>query len=257
MFWRPRSPLDADDEAWILECWGWLNEHFPRPAGGERRPLVLPTRDFFTPARGEDRTVAAACFGQVARLFGLDPAAFDLVEQDASVNPVLGPLQIVQHAPAAPAGTFTTGQGGRLIVSYDPALVARPIHLIATFAHEICHPLLLSIDEAPPGGEDMEEFATDLAVTFFGFGVFNCNSASSFRGYRDAATGTEGWSFERLGYLSPAERAFALALFVHSTPSQAESARAHLEPGPLAYFRKARRYLADNPTVTADKMGSR
>ncbi|MDN2581770.1 hypothetical protein [Aquibium sp. ELW1220] len=257
MFWRPRSPLDADDEAWILDCWNWLSASFPAPSDAGPRPLVLPTRDFFTPARGDDRTVAGACFGQVARLFGLDPAAFDLVEQDASIDPVLGPLQVVQNAPAAPAGTFTTGQGGRLIVSYDPALVARPIHLIATFAHEICHPLLLSIDEAPPGGEEMEEFATDLAVTFFGFGVFNCNSASSFRGYRDAATGTEGWSFERLGYLSPAERAFALALFVHRRPQDAADLRTHLEPGCLAYFRKAEKYLADNPAVTAGLSASR
>lgn len=251
MFWRARSPLDADDEAWLLACWAWLHATFPTPGGAGPRPLVLPTRDFFTPTRGDDRTVAAATFEQVVRLFGLDTAAFDLVEQDPAIDPKLGPLQVVENVPASPAGTFTTGQGGRLIVSYDPALIARPVHLVATFAHEICHPLLLSTGEPPPGGEEMEEFATDLAVTFFGFGVFNCNSASSFRGYRDAATGTEGWSFERQGYLSPAERAFALALFVRRRLQHAADLRTHLEPGCLAYFRKAEKYLADNLAVTA------
>ncbi|TKB24058.1 MAG: hypothetical protein E5W69_08365, partial [Mesorhizobium sp.] len=152
----------------------------------------------------------------MAAYFDIDAARFNLVPQEDSIDPVFGPLQVLQNAPREPAGTFSVSLGGAMTITYNPAIVPKPMKLITTFAHEICHPLLLSVSEEPPGGSEMEEFATDLAATFFGFGIFNSNTAASFTQYRDTATGTQGWSFERQGYLSPAERAFALALFIQA-----------------------------------------
>jgi len=252
MFWRAKSPLESDDEEWQLATWGWLLRHFGGVARMRERRLILPTRDFFTPPKAEGHAAALAWFAQTAAWFDVDPAQFELVAQRASINPVIGPAQIVMNAPSDPLGTFSFGQEGVMSVSYNPALVAKPFELVATFAHEICHPLLLSIPEEPPAGPEMEEFATDLAVTFFGFGVFSSNTASMFRQYRDDATGMQGWSMEGQGYLSPAERAFALALFVHDRPDDKRIAREHLEIGPRAYFDKAAKYLSANPAILAN-----
>lgn len=253
-FWRTRSPLEPDDEEWLLACWHWLSEKFPGAGLRSDRELVLPTGAFFSVATGDGHDAALHYFRQVASYLGVDPGQFELVAQEASVDAILGPMQIVENAPGGPAGTFSV-DGERMIITYEPSLVNHPTELIATFAHELCHPLLFSIGEGPPGGEDMEEFATDLAVTNFGFGIFNCNTASQFRQYSDAATGTQGWSFKRQGYLSPAERAFALALFVIHDPAWQALARSHLDSGPAAYFRKALRYLKANPGVT-DRSGA-
>lgn len=246
MFWSAKSPLEADDEEWQLESWRWLGATF---GGGRERPLILPTKAFFTGFQGAGHAAAMHCFRQVAGHFGLDPALFEIIAQYPDVDPILGPLQVVENAPHEPAGTFSMRRDRPMTISYNPALVAKPMQLIATFAHEICHPLLMSASGDPPGGPDMEEFATDLAVTFFGFGIFNANTAAVFRQFSDASTGTQGWSFERQGYLSPAERAFALALFTGGRPGDERDAKTYLEPGALAYYRKSTRYLARNPSI--------
>lgn len=252
MFWSVTSPLEADDEEWQLACWRWLLENFGGAATARARPLILPTGAFFRHPKAEGHAAALDWFAQVAGHFGIDANDFDLVAQDEAVDPVVGPMQVVVNAPASPAGTFSMAESGRLTISYDRRLLAQPMQLIATLAHELSHPLLLSVPEEPPGGAEMEEFATDLAVTFFGFGIFNSNTAAMFRQFSDAGTGTQGWSMDRQGYLSPAERAFALALFVHGRAEDERQARDHLEPGPLAYFKKAAKYLAAHPHIVLD-----
>lgn len=251
MFWRTKSPLDVDDEAWQLECWRWLLDNFDGMEAWSERPLILPTRHFFDPPQATGHQAALHWFEQVARWLGQDPSNFELVAQEQAIDPVLGPLQVVANTPTDPAGTFSVSDSGIFSISYSPDLVTDPMRLISTFAHEICHPLLLTIPEEPPGGLEMEEFATDLAVTFFGFGVFNANSAPAVRQFSDYTTGTEGWSMNGIGYLNSAERAFALAVFLHDRPDEQDMARIHLENGAAAYFAKARKYLAANPAVMA------
>ncbi|MDX6851136.1 hypothetical protein SCD92_17290, partial [Gilvimarinus sp. SDUM040013] len=55
-----------------------------------------------------------------------------------------------------------------------------PTQLVATFAHELSHYLTCTANEPPPGGWDNWEFATDIAATFLGFGVFMANSSFNF-----------------------------------------------------------------------------
>lgn len=249
MFWRTKSPIDPDDEDWLLACWSWLLSNFGGPEALRARRLVMPTTDFFARPSKSGHGAAREVFDQTVRHFGLDPAQFHLVAQAEGINPILGPMQVVANPPRDPAGTFSVADGGSLQITYQPELVARPTQLVATFAHEICHPLLLSVETPPPGGEEMEEFATDLAVTFFGFGIFNLNTAAMFRQFSDTGTGTQGWSIERQGYLSPAERALALALFISGRAKDERDARRFLDQGPSAYFSRAVKYLAANPRI--------
>lgn len=252
MFWRTRSPLEVDDEEWQLECWHWLLQNFGGLTALRERQLVLPTYAFFEPAPKAGHAAAVHYFRQTCAYFDVDPDGFLLEPQAEEIDPVLGPMQIVAGIDQGPAGTFSVGDGNRLLITYSPKLTGKPMQLIATFAHEICHPLLLETAEPPPGGDDMEEFATDLAMTFFGFGVFNANTAATFRQFSDAGTGTQGWSFERQGYLSPAERAFALALFMQLRGESANMAESHLEAGAAAYFRKSAKYLASRPSIASE-----
>ncbi len=249
MFWGARSPIDRDDEEWQLECWRWLANSFAGWGPLSERRLVLPNSEFFPATDHEGHARAQRIFKSVADCFGVPPEQFVLSPQDEAIDPRVGNLMVVQNAPLSPAGTFQVGDDGHLHVTYDPAAVDRPGELIATLAHEICHPLLLSIPEPPPGGEACEEFATDLAVTFFGFGIFGENSAFQFEQFSDIGSGTQGWAARRQGYLTEAEWAFSLAVFLLVTGEPEKVALDYLKPGPAAYLNKSLKYLRANEGI--------
>jgi hypothetical protein len=178
---------------------------------------------------------------------GLSPDRFRLIPQEKAINPVVGGNAIVQNVPRSPAGTFRSGRR-RSRVTYDPDLVTRPMDLVATFAHELCH-ALLQTKGRPPGGNENDEFATDLAVTFFGFGIFGANAAFHFRQFYDSSTGTQGWSTRRSGYLTEPEWGFSLGLFALSTDTLDKRIAGYLDVGRAAHFRRSLKYLRANPAI--------
>lgn len=247
MFWEPGSPLTTDDEEWQINCWRWLVENFGGPETLRKRRLVEPTGEFFSSAHKNGHAQAQYVFELTVRLMGLSPNRFRLVPQKEAINPVVGRLAIVRNVPRSAAGTFHFGRRHSRI-TYDPALVVRPMDLVATFAHELCHARLKRKGK-PPGGYQNEEFATDLAVTFFGFGVFGANAAFNFSQFSDSSTGTQGWSTRRIGYLTEIEWGFSIALFALSTGTQDERIADHLDVGPAAHFSKSLKYLRANPPI--------
>jgi hypothetical protein len=85
-------------------------------------------------------------------------------------------LALAMIAPQKHAlGTFGVA-GNRIAISYVPALLKRPDHLIATLAHELAHYLLATARESPPCEKEEGEFLTDLAAVYLGFGVFLANA---------------------------------------------------------------------------------
>jgi hypothetical protein len=249
LFWKPKSPLTADDEEWQIECWRWLIENFDGPEALRQRRLVEPTGEFFPSAKKQGHAQAEYVFELTAALMGLSPDWFELVPQEEAINPIVGQYAIVKNVPLSPAGTFGSDGSGGLSITYDPGLIARPMDLVATLAHELCHALLLQTKEKPPGGDECEEFATDLAVTFFGLGIFGANAAFNFSQFSDPSTGMQGWSTRRTGYLTDIEWGFSLALFALSTDTPDERIAGHLKVSPAAHFRKSLKYLRANPAI--------
>ncbi len=249
MFWRAKPTIDEDDEAWQLECWQWLLENFGGLPALCGRPTLIPSQSDFPPSGRTGMDHASFVFGQVAARFPVDPEQFDLVMQQEAVSPQLGPLAHVVGAPQQPLGTWSVSAETRHRVSFEPALLDDLAGLIATFAHEICHPLLLTIAEPPPGGEENEEFATDLATVFFGFGLFGGNQAFVFQQFTDSATGTQGWSAKRSGYLTQNEWGFALAVRAMLTGEDTGAVEKYAVDGLKANFDKNFRYLSRNPEI--------
>ena len=249
MFWKPKSPISQDDEEWQMACWKWLLDHFGGPERRAGPVLVMPSSEFFPATEKTGHERAEHLFRCVAGHMNIDPNGFVLAAQDTAIDPVVGPLAVIADAPASPAGTFQADETGRLTITYDPALLEQPVHIIATFAHELSHPLLMSLPDEPPGGEECEEFATDLATTFFGFGLFGANSAFEFSQFSDVGGGSQGWSFRRTGYLTEAEWGFSLAVYLHLTRQPIEAAIEFLKPSPAGYLKKSMRYLDENEHV--------
>jgi len=248
MFWSGRkSPIDEESEDWLIACWRWLLDYLDDLKQLRGFPLVLPNMAFFPSTRKEGHERAEYYFRAVAALCGTAEWPFDLVPQQEGVNPKLGPPAVVQNVEPEPHGTFSFRPGQRLKVSYDPGLLEHPVNLIATFIHEIAHAILMGIGQEVPGGPEMEEFATDVATVFLGFGVFGANSAFEFQPYSDVGSGTQGWSMQNSGYLTEAEWAFAIAIFLSLRDERMAPLAEWLKPTPRTLLKQSMRYLDRHP----------
>lgn len=246
--------LGKDDEEWQLDCWAWLIENLGGIEAFRETPLIVPTTEFFRRPTNEDEP-AEHYFSEIVRLTGMGDWPFELVRQDNPIDPKLGPLAVVQNIRNDPAGTFRMDSHNEILISYSPDLVDRPEDLVTTFVHEISHAVVLSIGAEPPGGWNCEEFATDLTVAFLGFGVFGANSAFRFSQFTDNATGSQGWSYRRSGYLTQPEWCFALAVFLILTDQDPGTALRFLNDGPAASLRKSLKYLKKHPECIEEIRG--
>jgi hypothetical protein len=162
--------VDDDTAAWHLENFTWLIEQFG-PAAFAQAKLVLPKPGYFVTDGEKDHALAQRLFDQVKTYCGMTAWDVDLVPDH---NPLAEhtPLSIARVAPQRHAlGTFALA-GNRIQISYVPALLARPEHLIATYAHELAHYLLATARTPPPCADDENECLTDLTAVYLGFGVF-------------------------------------------------------------------------------------
>ena len=236
--------LKADVEDWVLETWAWLMTAFGGMDRLRHAPLVLPTKDFFPPTETAGHARALYIFERIKLMSGLGDWPCELEAFDRPRGARLALIGAIQHGKSA-NGTFRTTDN-RAIVSYASDLVSQPVKLIATLAHELSHYLLLAGARTdPPGGSELEELATELAVAFLGFGVFGANAAFEFGQHADAFS--QGWASSRSGYLSERSWAFALALFC--TLKAVDLPVTHLKPSLIDPARKASQYLKRNPAL--------
>jgi hypothetical protein len=238
--------LEADVEDWVLETWAWLMTEFGGMDRLRRAPLVLPTRDFFPLTETTGHARALYLFDRIKLMTGMVDWPCELEAFDRPVGGRIAQVGAIARGGSA-NGTFRTVEN-RAIVSYASDLVAQPMRLIATLAHELAHYLLLAKARTdPPGGAELEELATDLAVAYLGFGVFSANTAFEFGQHQDAFS--QGWSSSRNGYLSERSWAFALALFC--TLKGVAVPTEHLKAALVDPTRKAMRYLGRNAGLLA------
>jgi hypothetical protein len=241
-FWfgRASSFLDAEDEVWQDETWRWFLARFGGVAALCATPLVTPTSAFFPPtdATGHDR--ALHIFQQVQRHAGMSEWPCTLVAQQRRPESRLSEFTFVKGGGEGPAGTFRI-ESGQAIVTYDPGALDDPASLVATLAHELCHYRLAAIGEAPPGGAEAHEYATDLATVHLGFGLFGAMSAFAFRQHGDAFS--QGWQWRRQGYLDRRSWCYALAMFFALRGESVDAAKPFLAPALFSDLRSAASYL--------------
>ena len=239
--WGKRRFLDPEVEEWHIECWAWLMRHLGGVETLRETPLVLPTAAFFPRPPGEGREVAEAIFERVKDLMGMQDWPCTLVERDRTNVQVGEFITLKPESGRAAAGTFES-DGREVVITYDPDLVLRPYNLIATFAHELAHYLLHTIDELPPGADVepmLEELATELAVAYFGFGLIAANGAFEFQQYQDF--GRQGWQGGAWGYFSEDGWSFALAVFLALRGEAPDEARKNSEAAPRQETRPGQR----------------
>ena len=234
---RSKPMLTNEGSDFQLAVFSWLLKHFGGKDFYTDAVLVLPTQDFFPSKVSSDDEAAITTFNAVKKYAGLEEWPCLLKKQEEDVDVRIAPTMILQNAPHNPLGTFQATSSDNVVITYNPSIVRNPTQLVATYAHELAHYLTGSANEVPPGGWDNWEFATDIAATFLGFGIFMANSASNFQQY--SGVDGQGWTHSRNGYLSIAEHIYALAIFLALKDIPVQSAIPHLKPNLKKLLKKS------------------
>jgi hypothetical protein len=198
---------------------------------------VLPVTSFFPPSKLEGHDRALELFGQVKALCGMTDWQCDLIPGTPERETKIATAHLLRlETRPPPLGTFSRVDG-RYRITYRPSELARPHSLVATFAHELSHYLLHSVETLPPGGSELEEHATDLGAVFLGFGTFLANSAKNFSQFQNESE--QGWQMLSQGYLSENALVTGLAIFVLLSSADEKAAERDLKDYLRGPFRKA------------------
>ncbi|EIM03968.1 hypothetical protein UU5_00005 [Rhodanobacter sp. 115] len=203
--------LDTELSQWQFDCFEWLLQHSTASGSSWRRPLILPTPQFFPHDGSSGHAFAEMIFNRVKMHAGMADWPCVLQYQQADPNTIVSSQAFVQGAPASPAGTFRALKEGGALITYNPEQLRDPMSLVATLAHELAHYRTVGLPEPPPGGWEVWEPATDLAAVFHGFGIFLANSCFNFQHFRHGKA--EGWRWRQQGYLTDVEVLHAHAIF--------------------------------------------
>lgn len=238
---RKKPLLSEEDEFFQIETYRWLLRNFGGDDFYKDTRLILPTEEFFPERPQSPEGLAQYLFERVKKYAGLENWPCTLKAQEAGPNLKVAETLVVQGTKPPPNGTFLINDDNSATITYNPELTADPETLVATFAHELAHFLTCTTAEPPPGGWDNWEFATDIASTFMGFGVFAANNAFRFQQFHNATS--YGWRTDGAGYLSQAEHSYAFALFLLLLDIPPETAAQHCSQNTRVYLGKALKEL--------------
>lgn len=234
---RKSPQIDADTAAWLAENFDWLESEFGTVETAE---LICPEGDFFPVGQAKGHDLALALFDHVKAHAGMSDWRVNLVPDDDPLASTPGGEVINVASQAHAAGRFMADESG-VTITYVPALLSKPQHLIATLAHELAHYLLATAQSEPPADEDEHEYLTDLTAIYLGFGVFLANARFT---HDVVALGTSsGVAWSRAGYLLEADLVFATALFAVRSGADDREASRHLKPHLQRQFEHAIRDL--------------
>lgn len=246
-FLKSKPILSEQDTVFQIETYKWLLKYFGGKDFYEEAKLILPTRQYFPSKVESPEEAAVETFETVKKYAGMEEWPCKLVAQEEDIDPVVGETLVVQNTPNSPLGTFEHKNEGEVIITYNPASLSNPTQLVATFAHELSHYLTGTAVESPPGGWDNWEFATDIAATFLGFGIFMANSTFNFNQY--TGTGSQGWQTTGGGYLTESEHVYALAIFLLLKDIPVTQAMACLKPNLKQLLKKAVKEIGNSNII--------
>lgn len=244
---RSKPLLSEEDEFFQIESYRWLLTHYGGVSFYDKAELVLPTEEYFPTVVSSPEEAARSTFAAVKKYAGLDDWPCTLVIQEDDPNLHVGETLTVQATELNPLGTFSVNEKRDVIITYNPKLASNPGQMVATFAHELAHYLTCTAPEPPPGGWENWEFATDIAATFLGFGIFQANSVFNIQQFSNV--GTQGWKVSGGGYLTEAEHSFSLGIFLLLKGISPEGAYPHCDGNVKAFLKSALKELEDKPYI--------
>lgn len=226
-------PVQPREQRWIEESMGMFRRELgPGPL---RRPVVLPTAEFFPdPPTGTDADIDVV-FRRVCRYAEVDAAAITVEVYGGGEEAEFARATGLTYESRSAAGDYRRA-GGRAIIGVDRAAVAHPGRLVATIAHELAHHRLREggLDTDRDDGEPL----ADLLTVYLGLGVFTANAAFDHR------SDLQRRSTHRLGYLTEPMFGYGLACFAWLREETEPDWAGSVDANPGSALRRGLRYLA-------------
>ena len=234
---KPRLPIDPQTRDWFHSNFDWLRAEFD--AERTERAVITPD-DARWPSsyRGREEEVRGVA-DIVADVVGVDMSLVDLVFFDD------GQSERGEGHFSSAAGTYEC-VNDRFLVSVNSRIAGDAVSVVATLAHELTHVRLLGEGRVSPEERDHEPL-TDLAVTYFGLGVFVANATLRESNWTDG--NMSGWSVGRQGYLTMPDHGYALAVKAAANGDWSPQWASFLRPDVRVPFRQGLRYIRENPWV--------
>jgi hypothetical protein len=249
----PKLPINDPERQWVDEGFRRLEKLLGRRRMLEARVITPTAEDFPDPY---DKTSAASIeklFERVCTYMHVDRNSleFEIFPDETEELRTILPYWrggLGRHAAGlymhAMEERVSEEDDGAAVVAIRSSQLRDPLPLVATMAHELGHVILLGGGLMSPKTPDHEPM-TDLLTVFLGLGIFNANSASRFKQYQDERR--QGWSMQRLGYLTEEIFGYALAKFTVERGEDRVEWERHLSTNVRSYFSRSRRWLAKNP----------
>ena len=249
----PKLPISDEERLWVDEGFRRLEKLLGRQRMLEARVITPTAEDFPDPYDKTSTASIEKLFGRVCNYMHVDCKSLEFEifpDETEELREILPYWRggLGRHA----AGLYlhameehvSEEEGGPAVVAIRSSQLKDPVSLIATIAHELGQVILLGRGLMSPKTSDHEHM-TDLLTVFLGLGIFNANSANRFKGYQDDRR--QGWSMQRLGYLTEEVFGYALARFTVERGEARVQWEKHLSTNVRSYFDRSRRWLAKNP----------
>ncbi|MFF0343577.1 hypothetical protein [Kribbella sp. NPDC004875] len=216
----PRERLPGGSRRWIRASMDWLVAEFGRDV--LFRPIALPADVIPDGYDGSESAAIEVC-ARVDGRMDLPPGqcGLDFCLDGARRPSTRGTTLVVKEQ----SGRWTRGID-RNQIQLAPALAADPVALIAIYAHEVGHELLLGGGRISLTGRPDHEPLTDLITVFYGLGIFTANAAYE---RRPRPNGRGKQPLAR-GYLREAALAEALAYYAMLRGERHPEWDRHLDP---------------------------
>lgn len=232
-WFKPKSALSDDQRDWIDWRFEWLRQQFG--AGPLWQPTVVPSHEFFPDAYRGTRDDVEILFRRVCEYMRIQRTRIRLNfyhrQRDGHA------ARIGQMA----GGLCNTDDFGNVSIWLEESRLQDAMSVVSTLAHELAHVHLLA-DGRLQTDEPDHEHLTDLAVIYFGLGIFLANNIR-----RDSSWYSGGWSMtsvETSGYLRMPEAAYALALYAHLREESKPDWLKHVRPDVRVDLVEEARHLA-------------
>jgi hypothetical protein len=237
---KPTCPVEPEVREWVESRWAWLCQEFG-PDRPRKAELILPTPHYFPdPYDPRNRDSIRNLFDRVARYMGLDPRPLKMSVFNATAEVAL-PFAAFRPEFGTAAGVYDR-EGTVTRIWVEQSQLDDPVALVATFAHELGHELLLGHGRLTEETADHEPI-TDLVMVFLGLGVFGANAAVRFSsGY---AGGWSYWTSGRQGYLDLRTFGYAFALFARMRGEVSPAWARELRLDVRSSMKQGLRFLAD------------
>jgi hypothetical protein len=238
---RPTPPISDEQRLWIDSSFDRLSKLLGR-ARMLKAEVILPIAEHFPdPYDGTDEAVDVM-FQKVCGYMQVDEGQIDL-EVFADEAHELHTIVPFWHGDIeGPAGLYISATDqSRFVIAVRSSKLKNPLAVVATLAHELAHVILLGGNLVDRESKDMEPL-TDLTTVFLGLGIFTANAAAQFEQHQDGRS--QGWSMQRLGYLSEEMYGYALAKFAFERGEESPGWKKYLSTSVSAYYKRSSKWLS-------------